>query len=71
MVKVSVEVRNGSSRFAVAITAQSIQRALSLVGKRYPDSDTRVRFPRDPEGFFEDRAAGRAGLMEPPERMAA
>jgi len=61
MVKVAVEVRNGTARFRVAVRAESIRRALSVVGKRYPHSEVRVRFPIDPEGFF----------VEAPERVAA
>jgi hypothetical protein len=52
MVKVSVEVRHGTARFPVAVKAQSIHQAMSIVTARYPDSDARVRFPIDPEGFF-------------------
>ena len=73
MVKVSIEVRNRTAHFEVAVRAESIQRALSLVEKRYPDSDDiGVRFPTDPEGFsVEGPPARRAGQTEPPERMAA
>lgn len=39
MVKVSVEVRKGASRFAVAVSAGSAQRAVSLVQGRYPGGD--------------------------------
>ena len=49
MVKVSVEVRKGASRFAVAVSAGSAQRAVSLVQGRYPGGDCRVLFPVDPE----------------------
>jgi hypothetical protein len=52
MVKVSLEVRNGAARFDVAVQAESIQRALSFVGERYPDGNVRVKFPIDAEGFF-------------------
>ena len=52
MVKVSIEVHSGTSCFAVAIKAQSIQQALSIVAARHPSSTTRVRFPIDPESFF-------------------
>ncbi|MFL5990952.1 MAG: hypothetical protein ACJ73W_03035 [Rubrobacteraceae bacterium] len=52
MVKVSIEVRNGAARFDVAVQAESIQRALSFVGERYPDGNIRVKFPSDAEGFF-------------------
>jgi hypothetical protein len=52
MVKVSVEVRNGAARFGVAVQADSIRRAVSLVGERYPGRDVRVKSPTNPEGFF-------------------
>ncbi len=76
MVKVCVEVRSGATRFQVAIRAESIRRALSLVRERYPKGEAQVKLPIDPEGFFvEDPAASRAGPVgfeapEPP-RMAA
>jgi hypothetical protein len=58
MVKVSIEVRDGTARFMVAIKAQSIQQATSIVAARYPGAVGRGKFPTDPEGFFgEDRAA--------------
>ncbi len=41
MVKVSIEVYSGTARFAVAIKAQSIQQALSIVAARYPGSVAR------------------------------
>lgn len=52
MVKVSIEVVDGSARFEVAVCAQSIERALSLVAARYPRGQGRVTFPIEPEGFF-------------------
>jgi hypothetical protein len=58
MVKVSVEVHVGTTRFTVAVKAQSVQQALSLVAARHPSSVVRVKFPIDPESFFvEDTAA--------------
>jgi hypothetical protein len=61
MIKVSIEVRNGTARFMVGVKveAQSIQQAQSIVQARYPGSVARVKFPTDPaEGFFlEERAA--------------
>jgi hypothetical protein len=58
MVKVSIEVRSRTARFAVAAQAKSIQQALSIIAARYPGSLARVKFPIDPEGFFvEDSAA--------------
>ena len=52
MVKVSIEVHDGTARFVVAIKAHSIQQALSIVAARYPSSAVGVRFPIDPESFF-------------------
>jgi hypothetical protein len=58
MVKVSIEVHDGTARFAVAVLAKSIQQALSIVAARYPSSAARVKFAIDPESFFvEDSAA--------------
>ena len=52
MVRVSVEVRSGTARFRVGVQAQSIRKALSVVGGRYPHSVVGVAFPIEPEGFF-------------------
>lgn len=58
MVKVSIEVHSKTARFAVAVRAHSIQRALSIAAARYPGSVARMKFPIEPEGFFiEDSAA--------------
>ena len=57
MVKVSIEVHNGTARFLVAIKARSIQQALSTVAARHPSSVTRVKFPIDPESFFVEASA--------------
>jgi hypothetical protein len=64
MVKVSIEVRSGATRFRVAVQAQSIQRAVSLVGGSYPASDLRVIFPIDPDGFFVEDVLAKEGLIE-------
>jgi len=45
MVRVSIEVRNGAARFDVMVSAESVQRAVSLVGGRYPGRDVRVKVP--------------------------
>ena len=52
MVKVSIEVRNGSARFRIGVTAQSVRLALSAVGKRYPGSKVKLSFPVFPEKFL-------------------
>ena len=73
MVKVSMEVRNGAARFKVMVRASSIERAVSLLSRRYPDSQALVKFPADPEGLFagERDARARPAVLEAPGRMAA
>jgi hypothetical protein len=63
MVKISIKVYYGAIQFGVAVQAESIERALSLVATRYPESDVRVRFPIDPESFFVKDSAARAGVV--------
>jgi hypothetical protein len=70
MIKVSVEVRNGSARFRVSVQAENIRRALGMVGGRYPHGEVRLVFPVEPEGFFVSepsvlmRATGRQQTYE-------
>ncbi len=52
MVRITIEVRKGATRYAVAVQAESIRRALEIVQRLNPGSDFRVTFPIDPEGFF-------------------
>ncbi len=52
MVRVTVEVGNGATRYRVAVQAESIRRALEIVEGLSPRSDFRVTFPIDPETFF-------------------
>ena len=76
MVRVSIEVLSEATSFTVAVQAESIQRAVSLVGDSYPASgDVRVVFPIEPEGFFvEDVVTPQAGRDEfevPQQKSAA
>ena len=74
MVKVSIEIRKGAARFSVAVRAESIRRAVSLVAGRFPGADeVRVKFPIDPEGFLAWGPAARAGIggFEQPDEIAA
>lgn len=64
MVKVSIEVRNGSIQFNVAIRAQSIERAVRVVRGSYPGCAVRVKFPIDPEGFFVKEPTPQTGIVE-------
>ena len=57
MVKVSIEVRNGTARFMVEVKAKNIQQALRIVQTRYPAGVATVKFPIDPEGFFVEECA--------------
>ncbi len=52
MIKVSVEVREGAAPFRVAVQAETIGLAVSIVEGRHPGRDVRVVFPIDPEDFF-------------------
>jgi hypothetical protein len=67
MVKVSVEVRSGTARFRVGVQAQSIRKALSMVGGRYPQGEVRVLFPIEPEGFFVREPTAVARMVGPEE----
>ena len=73
MVKVSIEVRSGASRFSVTVQAESIDRALSLVAGLHPDRGYRVKLPIDPEGFFVKDPAARPEMVgsEQPDLIAA
>ena len=71
MVKVSIEVRSGAARFNVAVRAESIQRAVSLMGNRFPGREVIVSFPINPEGSLVDASATRAFEFEQPQDLAA
>ncbi len=73
MVKVSIEICSGAARFDVVVQAESIQRAVNLVGERYPGGDVLLKFPIEPEGFFVKDPAARAGIVgfEQPDGIAA
>ncbi len=65
MVKVSVEVLSGAALFRVTGQAESIRRALGMVGARYPQGEVAVLFPIEPEGFFVKDSAATAGMVRP------
>ena len=73
MIRVSVEIRSGTARFRVSVQAQSIRRALGLVGGRYPHGEVRVVFPAEPGSFFAREPMALAGTAgsEAPYRTAA
>jgi hypothetical protein len=72
MVKISIEVRSGAARFDVAVQAESIQRAVSLMQERYSKGSVKVKFPIKPESFVEGPTARRRIVgPEHPARAAA
>jgi hypothetical protein len=70
VVRITIEVGNGATRYRVAVQAESIRRALEIVEGVNPGSDFRVTFPIDPEAFFVEDTAAMAGSIEP-EKPAA
>ncbi len=61
MVRITIEVRKGATRYGVAVQAESIRRALEIVERLNPGSDCRVTFPIDPEDFFDEDPAAITG----------
>ena len=52
MIKVSMEVREGTALSTATVEAESIREAVSITRRRYPGHDVRVMFPIEPEDFF-------------------
>jgi hypothetical protein len=73
VIRVIIEVSDGATWFNVALQAENIQRAVSLVAARHRAGDVRVRFPIDPEGFFVKVPCASGDLIghELPEKAAA
>jgi hypothetical protein len=73
MVRVSIRIREGASRFDVSVKAQSIRRAVGIAADRYPNADVRVSFPIDGEVFFGEEPGSRTARLtrEWPEWVAA
>ena len=69
MIRVSMEVREGTALSRATVQAESIREAVSKTRERYPGRDVRVMFPIDPEDFFiegpakskQSRAEGNSG----------
>ncbi len=65
MVRITVEVGSGATRYRVAVQAETIRRALEIVEGVNPGRDFRVTFPIDPETFFvKDSTAMVVGPIE-------
>lgn len=54
MIRVTVEISEGTVSRRVEITARNISRALELAGHGLPGRTARVVFPIPPEAFFAD-----------------
>ena len=52
MIRISVQVSSGATRFRVAVEAESIERALEIAERLNPGKACEVTFPIDPEAFF-------------------
>ena len=53
MIRVCIEVDHGTARSTtLAVKAESIQRALAVVGEQKPGCALNVVFPLDPDTFF-------------------
>jgi uncharacterized Zn finger protein len=73
MVRVSIRIREGASRFDVSVQVQSIRRAVEIAADREANAAVRVSFPIDAEAFFVEEHATRTARLgrERPERVAA
>ena len=65
MVKVSIEVRSGAASFRVGVRAESIERAVSLMERRFPARNVKVTFPIDPEETGLQRKNEPGSLSDP------
>ncbi len=52
MIRISVQVSGGATRFGVMVEAESIERALEIAARQNPGKECEVTFPIDPEAFF-------------------
>ncbi len=64
MVRITVQVGTGATRYRVAVQAESIRRALKVVEGLNPDSDFKVTFPIAPDTFFVLDSAATVGPTE-------
>ncbi len=62
MVRIAVEVADGTAHYEVVVQAESIRRALEIAEGLGLGSDIKVKFPIDPETFFVKDPAAKAGL---------
>jgi len=73
MIRVLIEVWNEATTSSVVAQARSLREAASIAAVVYPNAEVRMKFPIDPEAFFVEDPAARAGvvIVEGAEGMAA
>ena len=62
MVRVSMDVGEGTALSRATVQAESIREAVNITRRRYPGRDVRVIFPIDAENFFIEGPADGNGL---------
>jgi len=63
MIKISIDLKSGTTSLKVAVQAQSIEGALEMVKRYNAGKECEVVFPIDPEGFFVEDDPGRGGMV--------
>jgi len=63
MINITIEVKSGTTCFKVAVQAESIEGALTIVKRYNAGKECEVVFPIDPEGFFIEDDLGRGGMV--------
>jgi hypothetical protein len=63
MIKISIEVRSGATRFKVGSQAESIEEALEIAKRYSSGKECKVVFPIDPKVFFVGDDLGRSGVV--------
>ena len=66
MVRVPLEVREGTERLEVIAHADSISEAVGATRQRFPGGEVRVVFPIDGDEFFGGAAGGSTGHGDRP-----
>ena len=63
MIRISVQVSSGTTRFRVAVQAESIEKALEIAARQNPGKECEVTFPIDPETFFVEDSVATFGRL--------
>jgi hypothetical protein len=74
MIRVSMELREGTVLSRATVQAESIREAVNITRRRYPGRDVRVMFPIDPEEYFIEgppEGNSRRGFLWSPPRSEA